>query len=145
MTATKKTKLISFVDSNIWLYAFIDSQDKTKHHIAKTIIQKDEITISTQVINETCVNLLKKAKFSEQNIRALIDSFYANYTVTPLTLAVLTLSSKLREQHSLSFWDSLIVSAALSADCQVLYSEDMQDGLLVDNKLTIKNPFSPIS
>jgi predicted nucleic acid-binding protein len=48
----------------------------------------------------------------------------------------------LRESYSLSHWDSLVVAAALQADTSILYTEDMQDGLIVANQLTIVNPFA---
>jgi len=49
-----------FVDTNIWLYAFIQYQDTAKNEIAKDIIKECDIVISTQIINEICVNLIKK-------------------------------------------------------------------------------------
>ena len=49
-------------------------------------------------------------------------------------------ASRLRETASFSFWDSLIVAAALDAGCSTLYSEDMQHGQIVDGRLMIVNP-----
>jgi hypothetical protein len=49
-------------------------------------------------------------------------------------------ASTLREQYAFSFWDSMIVSSALHANVSVLYSEDMQDGLVVENRMRIINP-----
>jgi predicted nucleic acid-binding protein len=49
-------------------------------------------------------------------------------------------AQQLRENYCFSFWDSLIVAAALKANCETLYSEDMQDGLLVNKTLRIINP-----
>lgn len=55
---------------------------------------------------------------------------------------VLLLSaSQLRHEYSLSYWDSLIVAAALASEVRVLYSEDMQHGLLIHETLKIVNPF----
>ncbi|MDT5060208.1 MAG: hypothetical protein QOH63_667 [Acidobacteriota bacterium] len=54
---------LCFIDTNVWLYAFIQSQDQDKTVIAKTTIESSEIVISSQVINEVCVNLIKKARF----------------------------------------------------------------------------------
>ena len=51
-------------------------------------------------------------------------------------------ASQLRENYSLSHWDSLIVSVALHSGATQLYSEDMQDGLVLDEQLTIVNPFA---
>jgi predicted nucleic acid-binding protein len=53
-------------------------------------------------------------------------------------------ASALRAQHAFSFWDSTIVASALYADASVLYSEDMQDGLVVDNRVCIINPFKEL-
>jgi predicted nucleic acid-binding protein len=48
---------------------------------------------------------------------------------------------RLRERYQLAYWDSLVVAATLAAGCSTLYSEDMHDGLVVDDTLTIANPF----
>ena len=55
---------------------------------------------------------------------------------------VLIKAFELLQKYNFSYYDSLIVSSALENDCKILYSEDMQDGLLVENKLKIKNPFN---
>ena len=136
---------ICFIDTNIWLYAFIEVDDGTgdvvKSAIARALIQKSEPVISTQVINEVCVNLLRRVNFTEGQISRLIEAFYEKCQVIELTKSVLLLASQLRRRYSLSFWDSTIVAAALSAGVSVLYSEDMQHGLLVEHQLEIHNPF----
>src|SRR5205807_1563250 len=65
-----------FLDANVWLYAFIESQDRKKSGIAKQIIQNKETFVSGQVINEVSINLIRKARFDEARIRRLIISFY---------------------------------------------------------------------
>ncbi len=132
---------IYFVDTNIWLYSFIESQSKEKTQIAKNIIKQCEIVISTQVINETCVNLIKKAEFSEDKIQDLIDSLYKKYTVLELSKDIFIKASRIRADHNFSFWDSIITACALDCDAAYLVSEDMQDGFKLENKLTIINPF----
>jgi predicted nucleic acid-binding protein len=130
-----------FVDTNIWLYAFIESGDVVQREAAKAIVSRPEIVISVQVINETCVNLLKKAAVSEATIRQLVIAFYDKCAVIGLDQSTLLTASDLREKYSLSFWDSTIVASALHAGCETLYTEDMQDGLEVEGRLTIVNPF----
>ncbi len=70
MTEADKKHKICFVDSNIWLYAFIKCQDSGKSSIAKSVILNEGISIvvSTQIINEVCVNLIKKAHFTEKKL-----------------------------------------------------------------------------
>lgn len=132
----------SFIDSNIWLYSFI-GDTAGKHQLAAKLIQenKQEIAISLQVINEVCVNLIKKANFKEEKIEELINSFYENYRLVELDKDVLTNASKLRNSLSLSFWDSLIVSAALMSECDILYTEDLQHNQVIADNLKIVNPF----
>ncbi len=130
-----------FVDTNIWLYSFIQSQNLGKTKIAGTIIKECEILISTQIVNEMCVNLIKKANFSENKIQNFIDSLYKKYTIFELSQDILLKASKIRTDHSFSFWDSVVTASALDCDADFLLSEDMQDGFKLENRLTIINPF----
>ncbi|MCS6909944.1 MAG: PIN domain-containing protein [Anaerolineales bacterium] len=130
-----------FIDSNVWLYAFIETDEATKSERARALIQENEPVVSTQVINEVCVNLLRRASFTEEQITPLVESFYEKYQVIELTKSVLLIASQLRQKYSLSFWDSTIVAAALNAGVPVLYSEDLQHGLTIEEQLQIRNPF----
>ena len=138
---------INFIDTNVWLYRFFDDQRiepnerKRKRKIATEITQKNNLVISTQVINELSVNLLKKAYFKEEEIKQIIQSLYNRCQVISFNLILLESASHLRSLYQFSFWDSLIIAIALSAHAEILYSEDMQDGLIIRNKLTIINPF----
>ena len=132
---------LCFIDTNIWIYAFVEDETSGKSSLAKSLIQdRPGICLSTQVINETCVNLLKTARFSEQQIARLVDSWYSKYNVVELTKPVIMQASKLRQNYGFSFWDSLIVSSAWQVKAVVLYSEDMQDGMVIENRLKIINP-----
>jgi predicted nucleic acid-binding protein len=102
---------------------------------------KEKICINTQVINEVCLNLKRKAKFDETDVSCLISSFYLNYEVIELNQEILLSASDLRSRYSFSFWDGLIAASALAAKAEILYSEDMRDGLEIENKLKIVNPF----
>jgi predicted nucleic acid-binding protein len=93
-----------------------------------------------QVINEICVNLIKKAGFSEGQISKLIESFYEKYAIVEMDESLLLTASQLRQEYGFSFWDSMIVASALIADVNLLYSEDMQNDLMVRGVLKIVNP-----
>ena len=130
-----------FIDTNIWLYAFIESDDKKRSVVARDLVRLSRPAVSVQVVNEVCVNMIRKASFVEEQIRELVTSFYAKYRVLDLGYNTLISASELRESYSRSFWDSMIVASALEADVSTLYSEDMQDGLMIDGRLRISNPF----
>ncbi len=129
-----------FVDSNIWLYAFLDKQDKQKQSIAQHIVQTQNIIVSVQVINEVCYQLYRNKVFSEDELKRLIAGFYEKYRIIGLEQDILIAATELRKNHKFSFWDSLIVACALKTSCSILYSEDMQHGFIID-QLQIINPF----
>ena len=129
-----------FIDSNIWLYAFI-AVNAHKKDVAQALIKTSQPVISGQVVNEVCVNLIKRAKFPEVKISELIDTFYQKYDAVEGNKGMLLSASQLRREHALSYWDSLIVAAALTSEAKTLYSEDMQDGLVIRETLKIVNPF----
>lgn len=140
MPETEPTRC--FLDSNIWLYAFVTTQDRDKSKISQSLIRSNRIVVSVQVINEVSINLIRKAQFDEIRIRRLIESFYAKQQVIETGREVLLTASELRARYRFSFWDSLIVASALVGECSILYSEDMDSGLSVSDELRIVNPFS---
>ena len=111
-----------------------------KSELAREIISHPRI-VSVQVVNEVCVNLLRKGQRSEDEIDEVIRAFHSRHHVEPLNEEVLLRAVDLRRTSSFSFWDSLIVAAALSAGATVLYSEDLQHQQLIDGSLRILNPF----
>jgi predicted nucleic acid-binding protein len=132
-----------FVDSNLWLYAFVLRRgEEVKHTRALAVIEaRNRYTISTQVVSEVSANLLKKAGMEEDSLLEIVEGFYRRCQVVKTDLACHRTASRLRRAHRFSFWDSLIVAAALEANCLMLYSEEMQHGQVIDHTLTILNPF----
>ncbi|PMB53423.1 PIN domain nuclease [Fischerella thermalis CCMEE 5201] len=135
---------LCFVDSNIWLYRFIlnpsDPSAIQKQQIATSITSQENILVSTQVINEVCANLIRKASFDNSQIQNLIEEFAEGCEILPVSIETLQYAAKLRDRYLLSFWDSLIVASAVLGEASILYSEDMQSGLIIDNNLQIVNP-----
>ncbi len=130
-----------FVDSNVWLYAVIESAESAaKSATARSLVAERRI-VSTQIVNEVCVNLLRKAHRSEDEIRQVVQAFYFQHRVVPIDEMTMVAASELREAYSLSYWDSLIVASALEAGATLLYSEDMHHDLWINARLRIVNPF----
>ena len=141
------TALPCFIDSNVWLYSLMtdpassDRDEARKYSLATQLLRSVNLIISTQVINEVCSVLARKAGFTEAQIKQIVQEFYDSCAVVELNADILLTASDLRTQYAFSFWDGLIVASALFADVKVLYSEDMRDDLIVEQKLTIVNPF----
>lgn len=133
-----------FVDTNIWLYALIQSDDARgdrRHRQASDFLcQLTRPVINSQVIREICANLIKKAKMPEDSVQSLLQGWYRDSDVIASNVAQYLLASKLRANSAFSYWDSMIVAAAPDARCVTLYSEDMQHGQQVEGQLTIVNP-----
>ncbi|MBC8042127.1 MAG: PIN domain-containing protein [Rhizobacter sp.] len=127
-----------FIDSNIALY-LLDT-DAEKSAKALNLIKQHPI-ISTQVVLEVVNICLKKFKFSKAdaylNARLLMNTC----TVRLIDETTLTSAFDVSLRYQLSHWDSLIIAAALQNNCTVLYSEDLQHLQIIENHLTILNPF----
>ncbi|MDO9307496.1 MAG: PIN domain-containing protein [Deltaproteobacteria bacterium] len=135
-----------FIDSNIWIYAFLDSEkDHEKQRKILTLLEEipaDSTVISSvQVVNEFHWILFRKYGIDEATIKAKVTKGLAVFaSVVPLDFKVYQDAFRIRDKYNISFWDSLIVASALDNKCTLLYSEDMQHGLLIDNKLKVVNP-----
>ena len=126
-----------FIDSNVILYLLSD--DATKADKAESILQAGGV-ISVQVLNEVVSVCQRKLKMPWNEIDAVLQAVKASVQVVPLTEATHELAVQICKRYQLSFYDAHICSAALVAGSTVLLSEDMQDGMVVDN-LVVKNPF----
>jgi predicted nucleic acid-binding protein len=130
-----------FRDSNIWLYLFL-KDDTNKCMVAEEYISKNaqnSMFITYQVINEV-TNQLIQNNFSETIIKESIEYMYKICTIHNFSKEIILLASSLREKHSISFWDSIIIASALNSGCSTLATEDMHDGLKIEN-MVIKNIF----
>ena len=135
-----------FLDTNILVYLF-DKSEKQKQDVIKNLIgehiQKSKIFISVQVINEFISITSKKITFpilpDKQN--KIIELLNELFLISPLYYKTTLNALKILGRYKLSFWDSLIVSSALENNCNILFTEDMQNGLVLDDNLEIVNPF----
>lgn len=121
-----------FVDTNILIYAH-DTAAGDKHLKAKAVVEalwrSGSGVVSTQVLQELCVNVRRKAKrpLDVKATRELISDYLAWPVVVNSEESVVA-ALDLEERHQISFWDALIVHAAQTADADILYSEDLADG-----------------
>ena len=129
-----------FSDSNILVYCYSKS-DLKKQNIARTLASTDNVYISTQVLNETANVLHKKYEISWGNLEELMSDCENNFTIHNLIPNDIKQACRIADRYNFSLYDSLIITAALECNCSVLYSEDLQDGQVIDKKINIVNPF----
>lgn len=133
-----------FVDTNVLIYAHDAAADR-RHQLARDLLtwlwEEGSAVISTQVLQEFCVNVLRKTAFppSRETLANWISDYLQWEVVVNDGGAVLDALS-LRERYQLSFWDAMIVQAAHSAGAVILYSEDLNHGQQY-GQVRVQNPF----
>jgi predicted nucleic acid-binding protein len=134
-----------FIDTNILLYANDKSAGikQTKAaNLLRELWENQQGTLSTQVLQEFFYNATRKLSLplNVPVARSIVEA-YSVWLKAPITDATILGAIDLHASLGFSFWDSLILKAALDMGCDTLYSEDMQHGQVIDNRLTIVNPF----
>lgn len=126
-----------FFDTNILIYA---QEASPKGDIARRLIEQGGI-ISVQVMNEFANVLKRKYSKSWTEIEAALADIEAVFDdIRPIQIEHHRQAIALARDHSISFYDALIIAAALDAECDVLFSEDLQHGR-VFGALEVVNPF----
>jgi predicted nucleic acid-binding protein len=128
----------SFFDTNVLLY--VASGNPGKADRAEELISAGGI-ISVQVLNEITNVARRKMGLSWTETRAFLSMMRGLLPVQPLTIDIHETGVGLAERYGLSIYDAMIAASALHADCDTLWSEDMQDGIVLDDRLRIVNPF----
>jgi predicted nucleic acid-binding protein len=127
-----------FFDTNILLYLL--SEDDAKADAAEALIGEGG-HLSVQVLNEFASVATRKLDMTHVEVRDVLAPIRAICQVHALTEVTHELGVHLAERYRLSIYDGMIAAAALDAGCTTLFSEDMQDGLLIERSLRIRNPF----
>jgi predicted nucleic acid-binding protein len=130
-----------FIDSNIIIYGYSNSEEE-KRQIARKMIENNHTVISTQVLQEVSNTLTRKYKLDYSSVKeTLRECIHANNEVHTNRPQTVFKACDIAKQYQFSFYDSLIIAAALESDCEILYSEDLQNNQIIDGVLTIIDPF----
>lgn len=129
-----------FLDTNILVYGY-SSQDPSKREIAQRLITSGFAVTSVQTLNELCNVLRRKFPGAYANAEQILKELRLYLPVSPLTVETTDMALLLAKRFQWSFYDGLIVSAALDNHCTVILSEDLQHGFQLEQRLKIVNPF----
>lgn len=137
-----KTKV--FFDSNILVY-FADSADPQKQQIAENLIKNavinDNGVISTQSLQEFFAATTRKLLCAKEKAKEYVENFSDSFTVEQVSVPLIIKAINISIKNQFSFWDSLILSAAIQSGCIICYSEDLTNGQIVEGVKVI-NPFA---
>jgi predicted nucleic acid-binding protein len=131
----------SFFDTNVLVY--LASGDTAKADRAEAVIAAGG-AISVQVLNEFTNVARRKMRMSWADLHGFLGTLRGLLTVHPLTLEVHETGLALAERYGFSVYDAMIAASALHAGCDTLWSEDMQDGMVLGEGLKIINPFRSV-
>ncbi|MDD5296617.1 MAG: PIN domain-containing protein [Rhodocyclaceae bacterium] len=131
-----------FLDTNVVLYLYSEDEPDKKI-VAETLVRGAERAwISTQVLSEMANVLRRKYKLEYPDIAGAVTELRAACDIHVVTAETVALALRLGERYRHSYFDSLILAAALECGCDTLVSEDMQHGQVIESRLTIRNPFA---
>jgi predicted nucleic acid-binding protein len=129
-----------FFDTNILVYAIV--QDDPRSSRAEELIVEGG-TVSVQVLNEFVAVARRKTNMPWDEVQfAIFNIIRLCPDPLPITVDTHQEALAIAEKYGYKIYDALIVASALEARCAILYSEDMQDGRVIEKRLTIRNPFS---
>ena len=131
----------AFFDTNVLLYLL--SEDAAMADRAEELIAIGGV-ISVQVLNEFASVASRKLGMSWSEIRDVLNSIRTVCETEPVTVETHELGLEIAERYRVSFYDATIVASALRAGCETLYSEDLQDGQIINKQVRIRNPFASL-
>ena len=133
----------SFIDTNVLVYAEA-SDEPLKQRAAlallKGLYEEGLGVMSTQVLQEYCNVALKKLKLPAQYVRSQLD-LYEQFEVVQVTPAIIHAGLDIHQTRNVSFFDAIVLASAHAAGCDVIWTEDMNAGEVI-NGVSIANPFS---
>ena len=127
-----------FLDTNVLIYAFTDDPRNQK---AQELLGKGCV-IGVQVLNEFTNVARRKLGMTWEELREALSSILIVCpTVLPMDLEVHSDAIAIAERYDFRIFDALMIASALRGGCEILWSEDMQDGMVINGRLHIANPF----
>ena len=129
----------AFFDTNVLVYAIVENDPRKMR--ARELLAVGG-TISVQVLNEFVSVVRRKVKMPWKDVRAALQWIMLLCpNATTVTIKTHERAVGIAERYGYRIYDSLIVASALEAKCELLYSEDLQDGQVVEGRMRIRNPF----
>ena len=128
----------AFVDANVLLY--LPDARIQRALVAEELMRRGGV-ISVQVLDEFASVASRKMGMPWPAIRDLLDAIRLNLSIVGTGVKTHELGLDLSERYRFSVYDSMLLAAALQAGCTTFFSEDLHDGQVIENTLSIRNPF----
>jgi predicted nucleic acid-binding protein len=130
----------AFFDTNVLIYSVAENDPRSD--AAEALLAGGGV-ISAHVLNEFVAVARRKLGMSWADVTEALDAIRILCpSPVPITIETHDAALRIAKQSGYHIYDALVAAAALEAKCDTLYTEDMQDGQVIDDRLTIKNPFA---
>ena len=130
----------AFLDSNVLIYLHSEDDDK-KRNAVQSLLDDYECVTSLQAFNEISNVWFQKFMWDSGKIEEHLDNIeLVCDDVVPVNRITINNALALKTRYGFSYFDSLMLASALECNCSVIFTEDMNDGQVINNSLTIKNP-----
>lgn len=135
-----RAALPEFLDTNVLVYEW-DERDRRKQEIARGLIREvgRRGVVSSQVLQEFTSVMRSRLKASSHQIRLILAS-YRGLGFIGVEREVIEGALRVADDHKISYWDALIVTAAVRSGCRTLHTEDLNSGQVIEG-IKIVNPF----
>jgi predicted nucleic acid-binding protein len=128
----------AFFDTNVLIYAF--SEGDPRADVADAYLAGGGV-VGVQTLNEFVSVAVRKLKMPWEDVLEALGALRVLFPIpVPTTVETHDIALPIAAKYGYHIFDSLMIAAALQASCKTLYSEDVQDGQVIDG-LTIRNPF----
>lgn len=132
----------AFLDTNILIYLYTED-DKNKRDAVRNILDDYNCVTSLQTLNEVSNVLFKKFSLNSIQIKNHLNNVEMVCSdIIPVHRYTIDKALELKEHYGYSYFDCLMLASAIESNCQIIFTEDMSNGQIIENVLTIANPFS---
>jgi len=131
----------AFLDTNVLIYLYSED-DESKRNIACSTLDNNDCVTSIQAMNESSNVWFRKFTWDTTKIRNHLDNIeLVCDEVLPVHRGTIDEALSIKDRYGFSYFDCLMLSSALEGNCNIIFTEDMNDGQLINDTLRIVNPF----
>ena len=130
-----------FLDTNVLIYAYA-SYEPVKQAQALVLLKAPDVWLSTQVLIKFANVYHRKLQTAWPDVETALNELAQDFNVYKTSSTTIAHATRLAHRYDFSWFDALIVAAALECGCETLYSEDLNAGQLIEGTLHVVNPFA---
>jgi predicted nucleic acid-binding protein len=130
-----------FLDTNVVIYLYSSDEPEKKKLCEEIIKNIPDVNISTQVLNEFANTMKRKFNISYGEISNSIAELANNFIVSDVSTSTILSALRLADSLKYSYFDSLVLASSIECGCDILYTEDLNHGQIINESLKIVNPF----